>query len=158
MRFYFIMEDQYGPPFIKKLFQKKRQENIFSGILVDARHIPVPSTKMDRIITSAESVADRIIILADADSAPLDEKEKNIYKYIDKTHRNKVRIVLFDNEIEEWICHSEGFRITDKASKVLKSKLKPKYKKNELEDYASKINCVKLKTNDSFNRFLDAIK
>lgn len=157
MKFYFVVEDAKGPSFIKELFQKKRKENIFSGILQDARRVPILSEKLRRVVSAAVSVADRIIILADVDGGAMDEKENLICQYVDKSCRKQVHVVLLDYEIEEWICHSFGFVINDKPSKILKRKLNDGYEKNRLPNYASKLDCKRLEECGSFRRLLNAL-
>lgn len=73
MKFYFIVEDIYGAEFIKKLFQKKQGAGLFPGTLVDARRSPL-GPKITRIIMAVfeSRIADRVIILADADGEPID--------------------------------------------------------------------------------------
>ena len=157
MKFYFIVKDAKGPKFIKELFQKKRKENMFSGILKDARRVPILSEKLRRVVSAAVSEVDRIIILADADGGSLTERENRIYRYIDNSCKKHVCVVLLDYEIEEWICYSHGFVIDDKPSEVLKKKLSNGYEKNQLPSYASKLDCKKLEKYDSFGRLLDAL-
>ncbi len=36
MKYYFIVEDHFGPQFIKELFRKKSDEGIFFGRLINA--------------------------------------------------------------------------------------------------------------------------
>lgn len=157
MKFYFIVEDEYGPAFIKKLFQRKVKESVFSGSCVGAKKVPVLGSKPRRIVSIKATSVDRIIILADADGLPRSEKESRIFRNIDKKYRGQVRIVLLDWEIEEWICYSKGLTINGKPSEILKSKLRTKYEKNELPDYAARLNCAKLMTCKSFRRLLDAL-
>ena len=121
MNFYFIVEDKFGPSFIKQVFRKKSEEGMFYGRISDARRSSI-SNKMTRMISAAISSVDRIIILMDADGGPLADKEEKIKEYVAKKDLDHVRIVLLDNEIEEWICYSLEIKINSKPSDVLAGK------------------------------------
>ena len=154
MNFYFIVEDKFGPSFIKQVFRKKSEEGLFSGRISDARRSLI-NNKMTRMISAAISSADRIIILMDADGGPLADKEEEIKKYVDKKDLDRVRVVLLDNEIEEWICYSLGIKTNGKPSDALAEK--KGYKKRDLLKYVSKIDCTKLKNCQSFNRLISVL-
>ena len=154
MNFYFIVEDKFGPSFIKQVFRKKFEEGLFSGRISDARRSSI-SNKMTRMISAAISSVDRIIILMDADGRPLADKEEKIKEYVAKKDLDHVRIVLLDNEIEEWICYSLGIKTNGKPSDALAEK--NGYQKRDLLKYASKIDCTKLKDCQSFNRLISAL-
>ena len=100
MNFYFIVEDKFGPSFIKQVFRKKFEEGLFSGRISDARRSSI-SNKMTRMVSAAISSVDRIIILMDADGRPPADREEKIKEYVAKKDLDHVRIVLLDNEIEE---------------------------------------------------------
>ena len=107
------------------------------------------------MISAAISSVDRIIILMDADGRPLADKEEKIKEYIAKKDLDRVRIVLLDSEIEEWICYSLGIKTNGKPSDALAEK--NGYQKRDLLKYASKIDCTKLKDCQSFNRLISAL-
>ena len=153
MRFFFLVEDTYGNEFIKRLFNKKRDEGLFSGKMTGARRSPI-GPKLAKIIKTQDKDV-RIIILADADDKPIQAEETRISQYIQKEHAQQVRIVLLTYEIEEWICYSLGLDMDDKPSKILERKIQ--YKKNRLPQYASKIDCAKLTDCQSFKRLVDAM-
>ena len=48
MKYYFIVEDHFGPDFIKALFRKKSVEGILSGKLINAKQYQV-GPKIDHI-------------------------------------------------------------------------------------------------------------
>ncbi len=155
MKYYFIVEDDFGPQFIKALFRKKSDEGIFSGMLVKAKQYSI-GPKMSRIAKAATRNADRIVILMDADGKPHKEWTRHIESFLSDVDMNYVRIVLLDHEIEEWICHSQGIKFDEKPSKILKASIS--YKKNQLPKYALKLDCEKLKTCSSFERLMLALR
>ena len=124
MRFFFLVEDTYGNEFIKRLFNKKRDEGLFSGKMTGARRSPI-GPKLAKIIKTQDKDV-RIIILADADDRPIQAEETRISQYIQKERAQHVKIVLLTYEIEEWICYSMGFKIDDRPSKILERKIQHK--------------------------------
>ena len=156
MKFVFLTEDCFGRIFFKKFFSKKAEKNIFSGQLKRSRSCP-PGSKMGRIISANSDNADRIIVIADADGKNREEMEQRIHKYVGSEHANRVRIVMLDYEIEEWICYSQGIKFDDqKPSAVLKHK--KGYEKRQLPTYAERLDCKKLRDCGSFRRLLSALE
>lgn len=156
MRFVFLVEDCFGPNFFKKFFSKKAEENIFSGQFQGSYSYPL-GAKMGRIIGANLGDADRVIVIADADGQDPEEKKQRIHKYVGSRHANRVRIVMLDYEIEEWICYSQGLKFGDqKPSAVLKHK--KGYQKRQLPTYAERLDCDKLQDCGSFRRLLSALE
>ena len=154
MKLYFIVEDTFGKPFIRKFFSKKRDEGKFPGILVNSQQCH-PGGKLRRMIRAATMDADRVVVMADADGKPLKDAEAKIRQYVDKEYSDMVRIVILTHEIEEWICYSKGLKIDKKPSKILARKIS--YEKSDLPDYATRLDCNKLMGCQSFKRLLNAI-
>ena len=72
----------------------------------------------------ATGIADRVIILRDADGEPLERKDERIRQFLDLGYVDRVRIVSFDHEIEELICCLMQIPIKGrKPSDVLKQKI-----------------------------------
>ena len=111
---------------------------------------------ISRIAKAATRIADRVIILMDADGKPHAEWTRHIESFLGGVDMNCIRIVLLDHEIEEWLCYSKGIKFDGKPSKILKDHL-PSYTKNQLPKYASKLDCEKLKTCSSFKRLIVAL-
>lgn len=154
MNVYFIVEDSFGQYFIKKFFNKKMVEGIILGCsLYDARSSTI-SSKLTRIVTAALDVSDRVVVVADADGKPISDVEITIRQWLPNS--SNVRIVILDHEIEDWICYSLNLRTqTEKPSKVLKHHIS--YEKNQLPNFADQIDCTRLRTCASFQRFLTAL-
>ena len=76
MRFFFLVEDTYGGEFIKRLFDKKLGEGLFSGKMTGARRSPI-GPKLAKIIKTQDKDV-RIIILADADDKPIQTEKASI--------------------------------------------------------------------------------
>jgi len=71
--------------------------------------------------------------------------------------KTPVRILLFEYEIEEWICKSLGYHWSTKPSEELK--LREGYAKHRLPDYVHKLDFEKLKKNcNSFREFLKILR
>ena len=154
MKFYFIVGNDFGPSFIKTVFAEKVAEGLFPGRLNIAKRLYI-GPKLSRIVKLAIGVADRVIILMDAKGESLEKKTEEIKQYLRTIDMNRVRIVLLDHEIEEWICYSQGIRIKRKPSETLYARIG--YRKNQLPSYASKLDCEKLKTCPSFKRLIHAL-
>lgn len=98
-----------------------------------------------------------VIVLMDADGQQLDLKTNAIKQYLDPRYADRIRIVLLDYEIEEWICYSLGIKIhAEKPSTILKRNIK--YKKNRLPTFALRLDCTKLAACSSFQRLVQATK
>ena len=154
MKFYFIVGDDFGHSFIKTVFTEKAAKGLFPGRLENAKRLSI-GPKLPRIAKIATKVADRVIILMDAKGEPLDKKTEEIKRYLHTIDMNRVRIVLLDYELEEWICYSEEIPIKGKPSEILYTRID--YRKNRLPSYASKLDCEKLKTCPSFKRLIHAL-
>ena len=112
---------------------------------------------MGRIISANLGDADRVIVIADADGQDPEEKKQRIHRYVGSRHANRVRIVMLDYEIEEWICYSQGLKFGDqKPSAILKHK--EGYQKRQLPTYAERLDCDKLQNCTSFRRLLSALE
>ena len=154
MKYYFIVGSAFGSAFIKTVFTKKAAKGVFPGKLEKTKPVLI-GPKLSRIVQIAIDVADRVIILMNANGDSLDKKTEEIKRYLPMINLNRVHIVLLDYEIEEWICYSQEIPINGKPSEILYSRIK--YRKERLPSYASKLDCEKLKTCPSFRRLIDAL-
>jgi len=67
-----------------------------------------------------------------------------------------IEVILFNYEIEEWICISLGLKWHSKPSAELKQKLK--YEKSDLPSYVDKLDFKKLvNKSKSFIKFIEAL-
>ena len=138
----------------KQFLQKKQPREYFRANWKKTKPVLI-GPKLSRIVQIAIDVADRVIILMNANGDSLDKKTEEIKRYLPMINLNRVHIVLLDYEIEEWICYSQGIPINGKPSEILYSRIK--YRKERLPSYASKLDCEKLKTCPSFRRLIDAL-
>lgn len=78
-------------------------------------------------------------------------------KHVPRNLREKVRLLIIDYEIEEWICVSEGLRFgKEKPSKVLEKE--QGYEKWKLSRYVERLNFEILRNHPSFKEFLEFLK
>ena len=155
MNFLFLVEDRFGIPFFRKLFQKKLKENVFSGRLKSVRQVPL-GFKISRVIEWHIKRIDRVIIIADSEGLPLKDKEAKLLGYVEKEYRKIVKIVLLDYEIEDWICYSLDIKPGGKKpSNVLK--YAETYEKSHLPKYVDELDCKKLVGCGSFKRFASSL-
>lgn len=165
MSVYFITEDTFGGLFIKQVIEKKTKEGIIP------RNIRIVKTessgrcnpRIGRLVKIAVNIAERIIIIVDSEGREVQRVFEETMAHVAPLHRERVRIIVMNYEIEEWICLSLGLRLEgNKPSDVLKREERHKnrdgYKKYNLPDFAKELDCEKLrKSSDSFRRFLSAL-
>ncbi len=162
-----ITEDAYGGEFFKRVLVILNRR----GLLKDVRlkklsgrrknpiHAPyLCNPKLNRIIKAVEiSKPDLILITYDGDGpSSYASRLIDVKKHIPKETKTPVRILLFEYEIEEWICKSLELSWSIKPSDELKRRFD--YKKSQLPMYADKLDFGKLKGNcRSFRRFLEIL-
>ena len=156
MNYFFIVEDKFGPGFFQKFFNKKLDEGFFQGKLTKTIRLPI-GPKMTRVIKTVVHKVDRIIILADADGKSLESKESDVLQYVDSEHTSRVRIVLFDYEIEDWICYSLGIKPCGKKPSLVLER-KRDYRKNRMPRYANDLDCQALQNCRSFKSLVDSLR
>ncbi len=156
MNVYFLMEDSYGPSFIQKFIKKKQEEGSFTNVrIVNAVKITI-SSKMSRVAYGIQGLCDRIIIMVDADGKPAKDKRECVKRLTSDNRTVLPEIVVFKNEIEDWICYSMGVDPgSAKPSSVLKHKVG--YKKKRLGQFSHEIDCSKLDQCESFQELRSAL-
>lgn len=155
MKVFFLMEDHYGKPFIKKFIQAKQQDGLFVNVIADAKQVPLGS--LGNEISNRLQYNDRIVVMVDADGSAIDNKRNHVKNFIRHPNPDSIKIVVFKNEIEDWICYSNGIDPGDKKpSNILKHE--QKYEKYRLPNFASKIDCSKLAQCMSFQELKSALE
>ena len=157
-----ITEDAYGGEFFKRLLRRLNREGLADVRLKKIRgrknpiHAPfLCDPKLNRIIKAAElAKPDFILVVYDGDGpSNYDSRKKDVEKHIPKNVKTPVKILLFEYEIEEWICRSLGYNWSTKPSDELKKR--EGYDKYKLPNYVDKLEFEKLKRNcKSFREFL----
>jgi len=157
-----ITEDAYGGEFFKRLLIRLNRHGLTDVRLKKIRgrknpiHAPfLCDPKLNRIIKAAElSRPDFILVVYDGDGpSQYDSRKNDVEKHIPKGVKTPVKILLFEYEIEEWICRSLGYNWSTKPSDELKKR--ERYAKHKLPDYVDKLDFEKLKKNcNSFREFL----
>jgi len=143
--------------FLKGIIEKLKSARIISHGIEIVNPTPangkgnVCSPKTKRIISILEDKVDMVLLFIDADGMKVENIRKECEGIIGKS--NKVRIIIFDQEIEEWITCSTQ----QKPSEELKSKRR--YDKSMLPDYVDEVvsNYSKLTNLRSFRDFLEAL-
>jgi hypothetical protein len=150
---YIVTTDRYGKSFIDGLIKKikdtyeypERMPTIYSTMGDGGLN------RINKIIESGLIRHEVVVLLIDGHKnraliSRLSEVLKNHPK------RDKVKLLVFDSEIEDWILKSEKQNVNKarKSSAAIKE-----YKKYDLPDYASKINLKILEKRDTtFKEFL----
>ena len=160
-----ITEDTYGGEFFKRLLGRLNREGFtnirLKKILGRKNPIRAPflcDPKLNRIIKAAELAGpDFILVIYDGDGpSNYASRKKDVGKHIPKSLKTPVKILLFEYEIEEWICRSLGYSWSTKPSDELKKR--EGYEKYQLPDYVNKLDFERLKRNcKSFREFLTLV-
>lgn len=157
-----ITEDTYGGEFFKRLLNRLRNEGLADIRLkkLSGRRNPIHAPylcnpKLGKILRASElSKPDFILLVYDGDG-PSNYKFRrgDVEKHIPRNIKTPVKVLLFEYEIEEWICRSLGYNWATKPSDELKRR--EGYAKHQLPDYVGRLDFDKLKKNcKSFQEFL----
>ncbi len=157
MNILILGDDSYGKGFYPKLIERifgRSYSTLFKRAI---------GPKVSRIIKAnfISSNPDKIIRIKDGEGNRIDEVVRNIeemeLRNLDRTLKDKVKIVILDCEVEEWICISKGIKFNCKPSRELR--MREKYEKHMLPKYVDKLDIDKLKVKSrSFRDFLNAIE
>ena len=157
-----ITEDTYGGEFFKRLLGRLNREGLTDVRLKKVRgrknpiHAPfLCNPKLNKAIKAAELARpDFILLVYDGDGPSMYTTRKNdVKKHISRGIKTPVKVLLFEYEIEEWICKSLGYSWSTKLSDELKKR--ERYAKHNLPEYAGKLDFEKLKKDcKSFQEFL----
>jgi len=157
-----ITEDTYGGEFFKRLLNRLRNEGLADIRLkkLSGRKNPIHAPylcnpKLGKIIRASElSRPEFILLVYDGDGPSTYAKRKrDVEKHIPRNIKTPVKVLLFEYEIEEWICRSLDHNWSTKPSDELKRRYG--YAKHKLPDYVNKLDFRKLRKNcKSFQEFL----
>ena len=155
-----IAEDAYAVDFLKGIIKKlKSAGKIPSEIEVEEIRSTkgagkIFSDKILGILRVWEKETDKILIFVDADGKPVNK----IREKLERLKRNlknpqKVKEIIFEQEIEEWITKSTQNKPSDELRR------KEMYEKDMLPDYVNRVNFndPKLMNLRSFKEFLGAL-
>ena len=168
VKFRMFVEDEYGSEFFEKLINRLKEEGLIpEDTTVKSSKPPADcNTKTDRAIKSALSFGfDRVVLVIDGDGNP-EEKQKIAESHIPPEFKDRVDVIVFEYEAEEWICKSLGIRYGSytKPSKALNDWLKSKegreYHKRDLPKFVSSLDLSLLRNDKIFKnlvKFLNKI-
>jgi len=152
-----IAEDTYAVKFLEGIIKRLNDAKIIAQEIKIIRSRStygvgnVCNAKTRRIIDAWEDEVDKILLFMDADGMPIEDKIKECKKIIGDSQ--KVKPIIFEQEIEEWITKSTQ----QKPSEELKTT--ERYEKYMLPNYVSRIKLddPKLMNLRSFKGFLNAL-
>lgn len=154
-----LCEDSYGVDFFKELLNRLKSEDIIPESLhVDADRFYGkcnPKLKRQMKPMAFQRGCNLFIIVADADGNPVEEVKMKIECHVPNNFRDITHYVIFNYEIEEWVCISLNLEINGKPSNILKHRFG--YEKYKLKQYVPKLDFEKLKNHESFNKFISAL-
>ena len=161
MKIKLIVEDSWGVLFFPIVIERlKRADLVNRNIIIQKpKHVPADCNgKLDEILKMVDNTCDRIIIVLDADGPQnYSTRYERAQTHIPNHMTERVKIILAEYEIEEWICISRGIKWKhSKPSEELKIKFG--YIKSSLPKYAAELDFDTLRKNcKSFKDFLDAL-
>ncbi|WP_010477282.1 hypothetical protein [Thermococcus zilligii] len=160
-----ITEDAYGGEFFKRLVDRLKKEGLANIELkkLSGRRNPIHAPylcnpKLEKILRASElSKPDFILLVYDGDGpsnyAP---RKQDVEKHVPCNIKTPVKILLFEYEIEEWVCRSLDYSWAIKPSDELKRR--EGYAKHKLPEYVDKLDFNKLRNNcKSFREFLKIV-
>lgn len=158
---YIVVEDRYGPPFFSRLIDRVHKQFGYPSTkkqrIISARGFGGIPAKFNKVVPAGLIRHEVVIIICDGhgDSKSVIIQLKTKLDKLKRVDKDKVKFIVFDTEIEEWILKSE-------SSKINKSR-KPSaqiqdYKKYNLPSYAESIDIKTLQTKDgNFKKFLELL-
>ncbi|WP_297522821.1 hypothetical protein [Thermococcus sp.] len=155
-----ITEDTYGGEFFKRLLNRLRNEGLADIRLkkLSGRRNPIHAPylcnpKLGKILRASELSKPDFIVYDGDSPSNYKSRRRDVEKHIPRNIKTPVKMLLFEHEIEEWICRSLVYNWAIKPSDELKRR--EGYAKHKLPDYVSKLDFKKLRNNcKSFQEFL----
>ena len=149
-------EDSYGPRFLRNLVAWLKSIGLIdNSVGLDCLMFYHPcNPKLENQLLAKSGLSSRFVVLVDTDGHPKLEVENRVRQHIPQSFRDITRLVIFDYEIEDWICVGLGIQITGKTYEIMKKEFY--YEKFRLPSYATKLDINKLKTCKSFMDFLES--
>lgn len=167
VKFKFFVEDEYGDEFFENLINRLKNENLIPrDVVIDARRLPADcNTKIDRAIRSALTFGfDRVVLVIDGDGNPK-EKRESAELHIPPEFKDRVDLIVFEYEAEEWLCKSLRIRYGSytKPSKALNDWLRNnkgrEYYKRDLPKFVSDLDLNFLLSQDKeFKNLIKILK
>jgi hypothetical protein len=166
VRFRFFVEDEYGDEFFRKLVNRLKEEGLISrDIVIDAKKLPADcNKKIDRLLNASLKFGnfDKAVLIIDGDGNPK-KKRESAELHIPFDLRDRVDVIVFEYEAEEWICESLGVKYGNiKPSKALNDWLKTKrgrkYHKRDLPRFVSELDFKKLSNDQNFKSLLAILR
>ncbi|BBE42112.1 hypothetical protein [Conexivisphaera calida] len=176
-KIYIIAEDTYGCDFLLRVVDRMRKERVLREELVISRcrHLSVlRNRKVGRVAKAAllDEEDDKVLIVVDADGRRREDVEKDVMPFVSdgvrsggvderkvKDVMDRVKLVIFSQEAEEWVVASMGRGFTDgKPSEFLRRTEARGYEKSDLPRYAESLDLWALRKKvPSFSDFIGAL-
>ena len=160
-RIYVIAEDTYGCDFLRRVVDRMRREGILRGEPVvsvsisDCHHLGIlRNRKVGRVARAAllDRGDDKVLIAVDAMPFVRDGMGGGRVEEM----MDRVKLVVFSQEAEEWITASMGRGSTDEKPSEFLRRTRG-YEKRELPDYAESLDLGALRRVRSFSDFAGAL-
>lgn len=153
-----LCEDTYGKPFLRDLTNRLKDHNLVSQALgVDTdKFYGACNVKLERQLKAkSRNRVRRFIILVDSDGKNKIFLAERVQKHIPQHLQTITNIIVFDYEIEDWLCAGLGIRINRRSSEIMKEQYG--YEKHDLVSYVPRLDIEGLKRCTSFRDFLTSL-
>ncbi len=151
-------EDKYGEPFLRALTNKLKSIGVIpSSIGFDAvKFYGACNSKLEAqlLLKSGASIRN-FVILVDSDGHDKTLLLQRVKQHVPKALAEFAHIIVFDYEIEDWLCSGLGIMCNGRTARILQKQFG--YEKYQLPSYVSKLDIDKLKTCPSFQEFLASV-
>jgi|Deesub1362A_J573_1020465.scaffolds.fasta_scaffold12091_1 hypothetical protein len=164
-RIFIIVEDKWGKEFIKRLLIRLRKYNPKKFKIQSSKgRDKLLSPRLKKALNDAfyNNKYNKAIVFVDLHGEDKEVLLANLKELVGE-YINRTTFIIFEHEIEEWIVYSMDLKYSSKPSDALNKYLKMMrgvkkgYKKNKLPGFADRIKIDKLKKQETFKKFLDAL-
>jgi hypothetical protein len=150
-------EDKYGEPFLKKL------TNLLKDIgLIDntkgfdiLKFYGACNSKLEHQLRVKSINSDNFIILVDSDGHDKTIIRQRVKQHVPPGLVRITQIIVFDYEIEDWLCCGMGIQITGRTAAIMKKEFN--YEKYQLPSYVPKLDLKRLQDCSTFKEFIDSL-
>lgn len=166
VKFRFFVEDEYGDEFFEKLVNRLKGEGLIPrDVVIDVKKLPADcNKKIDRVLNASLKFGnfDRAVLIIDGDGNSK-KKRESAKSHIPFDLKDRVDVIVFEYETEEWICLSLGIKYSNvKPSKALNEWLKIKrgknYHKRDLPKFVPELNLKNLSNDENFKLLLTILR
>ena len=153
-----LCEDKYGEPFLRELTNRLKTEGKISPALgLDMlKFYGACNSKLEKQLRIKASEDTRhLIILVDSDGHDKVSLVARVRQHVPDDLAGITYIIVFDYEIEDWLCSGLGIAINGRTAQIMKKQFG--YEKYQLPSYVPRLDFEKLMKCESFRNFVGSL-